>query len=400
MSGERERVHTVGDSRQGMRVLLLYRSFDPSVRLCAYLQLQWLADREKICFRHTSTVSLCREDLDWAQIVFFVRGDGLLDEKLASRSLAAGKRVVYVLDDDLLNVPRELMSGTFYAQRSVKRHILRLLSDCTCFCSSSSLLLEKYGGMCGRCFPVREPTSICLARKPEQPDGKVHIGFAGSPDRYGDVDRIISGALTEIKKRYGERVCIEFFGGKTALAETLHCRTYPFMESYEAYQEQMARLNWDIGLAPMPDTPFHACKYHNKLVEYSGFGIAGVYSDVLPYRGAVEHEYTGLLCENDTDSWVKALSRLIEDEQLRRRISDNCLKMARGAFSVETAARDMWSHLASLDVPEDMKPVGGLGLLKLKGMMSWYFEKFTKYGWKAPVVAVQKLVRLKKEDRG
>lgn len=382
------------------RVLLLYRAFDPSVNLCGYLQLDWLAKNGAVAFRHKRITDVQKEDLNWAEVVVFVRGDGLLDELLADACHRAGKYILYILDDDLLNVPLELGSGPYYAQRSVKRRIRQMLAYSDCFTSPSPVLLEKYGGLCRSAFSLVEPAAYCLPEKRANQDGRVHIGFAGSPDRGGDIDRLISGALAETVKRYGDRVKIEFFGVETETARQLGCETYPYTETYEEYQRAMARLNWDVGLAPMPDTAFHACKHYNKLVEYCGFGIVGVYSDLPPYRGGVEPGVTGLMCENTTQAWVDALSELIENSALRRQMAENCLERARGAFSVETAAREFQKALDALDIPETTAQVKiNLGWTKAKGLVSWYFEKFKKYGLKTPVVAVKKLVYLIRKEK-
>lgn len=386
-------------SRLNSRVLLLYRTFGPSVNLCGFLQFQKLAEDGRIDFRHKRITEVKREDLNWAQIIAFVRGDGRLDELMAKVCHRAGKCVLYILDDDLLNVPLELGSGAYYAQKSVKRHIWHMLEYSDCFASPSPILLKKYGGLCKRSFLLIEPAAYCIKEKRPKEGGAVHIGFAGSSDRGNDVDQIISGALAVIKERYGKRVSLEFFGVKTQTAEQLGGKTYPYTESYEEYQRIMARLDWDIGLAPMPESDFHACKHYNKLVEYCGFGIVGVYSDLPPYHGAVEHGVTGLLCKNTTQAWVEALSRLIDEEGLRREMAQNCLERAAGAFSVETAARKMDQGLSRLELPADIKPVKGcLVWMKLSGMFSWYLEKFKKYGLKTPVIAVKKLAYLMKKE--
>lgn len=382
------------------RVLLLYRTFGPSVNLCGYIQLDWLAKNGAVAFRHKRITDVQTEDLNWAEVVVFVRGDGLLDELLAGACHRAGKYILYILDDDLLNVPLELGSGPYYAQRSVKRHIRRMLAYSDCFASPSPVLLEKYGGLCRSAFSLIEPAAYCLPEKRANEDGRVHIGFAGSSDRGSDIDRLISGALVETAKRYGERVKIEFFGVETETARKLGCETYPYTESYEEYQRAMARLNWDIGLAPMPDTAFHACKHYNKLVEYCGFGVVGIYSDLPPYTGAVEDRVTGLLCENSQEGWAGALSELIENSALRREMAENCLERARGVFSVETAARELQKALDALDIPETTDQVRiSLGRIKAKGLVSWYLEKFKKYGWRTPAVAVKKLVYLIRKEK-
>ena len=88
-----------------LKVLLLYRTFGPSVNLCGYIQLKWLADHGRVEFRDKRIMDVKKRDLEWCEIAVFVRGDALLDEWMAKVCHKAGKTVVYILDDDLLNVP-------------------------------------------------------------------------------------------------------------------------------------------------------------------------------------------------------------------------------------------------------------------------------------------------------
>lgn len=377
------------------RILLLYRTFGPSVNLCGLTQLEWLFNHGYVEFRHMPILHVGLEDLEWAQLVAFVRGDGLLDESLAWICHESGRTVLYILDDDLLNVPMELGSGPYYAQGSVKRHIHRLMEVSDCFFSPSPKLLELYCMKGKKSFRIIEPSVYQMRRKPVHTDGKIHIGFAGSSDRGSDIDHLLSDTLRTITAHYGNRVILEFFGIETAIAKELGCKTYPYTDSYEEYQKRMACLNWDIGLAPMPDTHFHSCKHYNKLIEYCGFGIAGVYSNLLPYTLGVEDGVTGILCDNTTQAWVGALSRLIEDDALRQQIQRECLDRAKRAFSVETAAKKLLDDLTGIETPEPGKvKVLCFPLMKLVGLSSWYCEKFKKYGWRTPVIAAKKLAML------
>lgn len=376
------------------KILLLYRTLDPSVHLCGYSQFSWLAEKGKCEFQHKCIVDVQIDDLNWADMVAFVRGDALLDEKIAEICNRANKTLLYILDDDLLNVPMNLGSGPYYRQKSVKRHIKRMMDHCDILLSPSSKLLHKYGSYFEKSVQLIEPSMFCWDEKPIHKDGRIHLGFAGSFDRQGDIDAILSEALGQIKERYGDLVSIEFFGVRPRVANRLPCTVYPYQHSYEEYQNKMRELNWDIGLAPMPDTEFHSCKHFNKLVEYAGFGVCGIYSDVLPYKGAVLNRYNGLLCANDTEAWVRAISILIEDSAVRRNISNNCLLQASTEFSVPHAAENLAEQLLDFPLRDDIKDIDvNLTSIKRMGSISWYFEKYKKYGWRTPLVAVQKLIR-------
>lgn len=377
------------------KILLLYRTFDPSVHLCGYAQFHWLTKQERCEFRHKRIKDVQTDDLNWAEFVAFVRGDALLDERIAALCHRAGKIVLYILDDDLFNVPAQLGSGPYYRQKSVKRHIDRMMQYSDALVSPSPKLLNKYGSSFQYTIPIIEPSLFSWDKRPSHTDGRIYIGFAGSFDRSGDIDLILSEALTRIKERYKDQIVIEFFGVHPKLIKQLSCTVYPYQESYESYQKMMQQLNWDIGLAPLPDTEFHSCKHYNKLVEYAGFGICGIYSDVPPYSGAVQDQYNGLLCANSTDAWVNALTRLIEDSELRQRISHNCLQQAHTVFSVPFAAEKLADEMAKIQTNAHAEEIQtSLIMIKAIGLISWYIEKLKKYGWKTPVVAAKKIIRM------
>lgn len=381
--------------KQPIKVLLLYRTFGPSVNLCALLQLNYLSKQGTISFKHTRILATKKADLEWAQLVIFVRGDGLLDEWMAKVCRDAGKKVLYILDDDLLNVPMYLGSGAYYAQKSVKEHIKKIMEYSDYFASPSEILLKKYSSLFCGSFRIIEPSAYKMEKKPINQTGVIRIGFAGSSDRGSDIDTILSDALKQIVNHYGNKISIEIFGTQTKISNEIPCKQYSYTESYQEYQQKMYEFNWDIGLAPMPDTEFHNCKHYNKLVEYSSFGIAGIYSNVKPYAGEVENNVTGLLCENNTESWVNAITQLIENKSLRESISNNCLEKAKTVYSIEYAGENFGNYLEHMKIEgiQNTK-IGFLGWAKLRGLASWYREKFQKFGWKTPFIAVKKIYQI------
>lgn len=384
-----------------LRVLLLYKVMIPSVVLCGYLQLKRLSERGDVEFKHSSTDALKEDDLNWANVVLLVRGDSPLEVWIAQQCRRTGRYVIYVLDDDLLHMPPQLSSSDFYHSETVQASIHKLLELANCFAAPSLRLLEKYGVGMEKTFQLVEPSAFVMKEKRHREEEVIYIGFAGSVDRGGDIDRLLAGALCQIKEKYGQGVRIELFGPQTETARKVGAKTYPYLDSYQAYQEMMAQLNWDIGLAPMPCSEFHRCKHYNKLVEYCGFGIAGVYSREEPYLGVVKDGVNGLLCKNTTQAWVDAISRLIEDTALRQFISQTCLEQARDRFSVEQAANafgDFLAPWAAAGKEEEQASVQGLAVSRCRKKFGYRCQRIREYGWRAPAVILRKVIKkLKKE---
>ena len=129
-------------------------------------------------------------------------------------------------------------------------------------------------------------------------------------------------------------------GAKPAFCDKLGLKHLPYQDGYDAYTAFMAKCNWDIGLAPMPKSAFHRCKYFNKYVEYASFGIVGVYSNVEPYIYGIRDGENGLLVNNTTEEWLNALTKLIEDEKYRKKLSKNCLKEANERYPLDVLSED------------------------------------------------------------
>jgi hypothetical protein len=119
---------------------------------------------------------------------------------------------------------------------------------------------------------------------------------------------------------------------------------HAFQPDYDRFFREFASAGFDIGLAPLTDDVFHRAKSNNKYREYAAARIAGVYSDVEVYS-CVADGRTGLLVSNREGSWLRALSRLIEDEALRARIQEQAYLDAREHYGLEKTQEVWLRHL-------------------------------------------------------
>lgn len=321
-----------------MNVLITSTTFIPSVLLCGHTQLEYLEKQGKLNYKFVISHFTNKKNIEWADIIVFLRSDSDIDAYVSKIAKKAGKKLIYVLDDDILNVPNYLSSAPYYLLPSTNKNIRTIMSNCDTFLTPSPVLLEKYGKNFKYKFLISEPSLNRINKKPE--NDKVKIGFAGSIDRAQDLNEILEGAITEIVNKYGDSIDIEFMGAKPDFVDKLNLKHLPYQDGYDAYTAYMAKCNWDIGLAPMPNTPFHRCKYFNKYVEYASFGIAGIYSNLEPYTYGIRHNDNGLLANNTTKDWVDAISKLIEDTKLRKQISNVCLKEANEIYALDILADD------------------------------------------------------------
>ena len=305
-------------------VFLLYESFIPSVKLCAYEQMSYLQQKVKIEFIHSKVQSVTTQQCKWADVVIFVRSSRWLEWKIAKKCKKARKLILYVLDDDVFEIAPDSLSAGYFHKDAVRKRVWWFIKNSDVFISPSRHILEKYKSDAKQVLRLEEP---CLkhnfASVHKKKNRKLKIGFAGSVDRAGDVQRIVQQAIEEFYEKHKEEVDIEFMGAKIDLIDRLGLTYYPYEEDYEQYQKRFFELNWDIGLAPMPDTEFHRGKHYNKYIEYSSIGCVGIYSDVIPYDYIVEDKRNGILCGNSTKEWVEALEWCLENQDKVQEIRRN-----------------------------------------------------------------------------
>lgn len=336
-------------SAQKMHILLIYPGMIPSIRLCGYTQLEDLNSRGLVDFKAVRNIHLRQKDLRWADVVLLGRADSWYENMLVRQLHKAGKCVAYIIDDDLLNIPSYLTSFSYFNRRGIRRNIQQMLHYSDLIISPSPLLLSKYApeGSGRKGLRIEEPAVLPVSYAPHDPTGPVRIGFAGSVDRTRDVETILKDALLRIKAEYGEKVSFCFYGAIPSFADALAADTIPYCNSYDIYRETLNNLQWDIGLAPMPETPFHACKHYNKFVEYATSGIVGIYSDTEPYVRLKDWEDAGLFCKNDTDSWYSSIKYLLENrdrlEQMRRKVCE----YGHRELSIQSSSENFYRELTA-----------------------------------------------------
>jgi hypothetical protein len=106
----------------------------------------------------------------------------------------------------------------------------------------------------------------------------------------------------------------------------LNSARYEFRQQVPYEELARATGGFDIGIAPLLDTPFNRARSNVKLKEYSAGGAAWLASAVGPYRAMGTRE-GGRLVHHDR--WLEALDELIRSGFKRRRLSRQALKWAK-----------------------------------------------------------------------
>jgi len=96
--------------------------------------------------------------------------------------------------------------------------------------------------------------------------------------------------------------------------------------------------NMDIAVAPLQMNAFNDSKSEIKVAEAGRYKIPLIASNVGCYNETIENWKTGVLIEPDASKtvWVKAITRLVKDAQLRKSMGGNLHKITEMHFNINT----------------------------------------------------------------
>jgi glycosyltransferase involved in cell wall biosynthesis len=150
----------------------------------------------------------------------------------------------------------------------------------------------------------------------------VRIGWTGTPHHLDDIV-IVEQALKEICRMH-PNVKLVFFGFMPPhiqeMVDPLRIEFYSFVPS-ETYYLCLAKMDIDIGIAPLVQNGFNRGKTARKAQEYGALRIAPVLTDWDTYAAWTDEVNCIKPKKNRHIDWVKSLDRLVTDATLRDRIA-------------------------------------------------------------------------------
>jgi glycosyltransferase involved in cell wall biosynthesis len=160
---------------------------------------------------------------------------------------------------------------------------------------------------------------------------RIVIGYMGTLTHDEDLMMVLS-AIEEVCERYPNKIEFQVIGAirKDETKESLrnipvrYVTPRPHENEYPLFMLWFTgRINWDITISPLRDTPFNHSKSDIKFLDTCAIGSSGIFSNVASYKSTVQHMETGWLADNDKEAWIEALERLISDEDLRISMARN-----------------------------------------------------------------------------
>lgn len=256
-----------------------------------------------------------------------------------------GTKLVVDIDDNFLDVDEDNPAKREYDKnKMIKANLGAILSFSDAITVSTIPLKERLDAHLKEIHGVSKPIFVIPNYNDvsewnfehKKGDKGVVIGYMGSVSHHGDLKMVLPAIKTVLEKY--SNVVFQLMGQYTMAdakkafkdwSQEVRARMHlvPPSANQPDFPLWFSQQPWDIGIAPLVDTPFNQCKSHIKWMEYSMYQIPTVASKVYPYymdvlgKATITDGETGLLARDD--EWVEKLSLLIEDKELRKRLGKN-----------------------------------------------------------------------------
>jgi hypothetical protein len=255
--------------------------------------------------------------------------------ELVRRLARKGVAVVWDEDDDISATPRHApvyrKNGGRRGMRRAFARSVEIAATASLMTTPSARLAEKYRAQGVEHVEVIENhvAQEHVGRERPRHQGVV-IGIVAAGEHAVDFRKLRFDRMLRrlLDAHEGVRVVTLGWGHDLPAGRHSHIAHVP-IEELIATERQ-----FDIGLAPLADTPFSCARSNVKLKEYAAAGAMWLASPVGPYLGMGEQQ-GGLLVRDG--EWLGALERFVVDFRARTQLMEQARAWAR-TQSVDRAA--------------------------------------------------------------
>jgi len=241
--------------------------------------------------------------------------------------------VPYIVDYDDAIFHRYDLHRNRWVRSLLGGKIDRIMADSQLVIAGNQYLAERSLGAGAKRVEIL-PTVVDATRYQPQyntQSGVVTIGWIGSPSTQRYLD-IVLGAMSKLCQM-GKSIRLVVVGGKLPVQANLPIVNMEWSEVGEVGMIQ----SFDVGIMPLPDSPWERGKCGYKLIQYMACGKPVVASPVGVNQKIVGHGINGFLA-GDEEEWVGYLLRLIEDPLLRTEMGKKGRARVEAEFSLELAS--------------------------------------------------------------
>jgi glycosyltransferase involved in cell wall biosynthesis len=202
------------------------------------------------------------------------------------------------------------------------RHVVEMLQLTNVVTTTSEALATQYREWGAAEVQVVENylPDYYTAERPPRGDGLV-IGWTAAGEHAYDLEQLEIRSTLERLLAAHPQVRVVSAGLQLGLPSDRY--TYSEVIQYQDLARYVG--TFDIGIAPIADTPFNRAKSNVKVKEYAAMGVPWLASPIGPYAGLGERQGGRLVPD---DRWDEALERLVSDRRARQKLTKRGVKWA------------------------------------------------------------------------
>jgi glycosyltransferase involved in cell wall biosynthesis len=179
-----------------------------------------------------------------------------------------------------------------------------------------------------------------VVRTYENNDSNFIIGWIGTPSTVWYLNAI-EDALREVARKFPIELVI--VGGGDFQIQGVNVRSIPWTESSEVQEIQ----KFDIGVMPLPQSPYEMGKCGYKLIQYMACGVPAVASPVGVNSEIISNGISGFLASSIKE-WVDAIKLMLTNRELYSVMREEGIKKVKREYNLALCEKKLYSLLASL----------------------------------------------------
>lgn len=314
--------------------------------------------------RVKKTQSVTAEDLGWCDICLAIRPNSIYSVAIAKAAVSAGRYYISSFDDDIVNLPKP------NPEAWKRKYAIMCIKKSNAVFSTSPFILKDYRKYSNDYNSVWTDAFVRSSdiKKTHNVGEKIRIIYPAGADHIDLYNKYIKPIVNELFDMYPDKLDFTFVGVKPNVNEFKYPQSVHLVDAmpFGDYQKYMMINDFDIGIAPLCKTNFNERKYFIKFIEYAKYSIAGLYSDVFPYKTVVFDKHNGVLVNNSANNWKQALIMLIEDGAILRNIVDNSQKYLQQNLLFEIVCKKLKEQCQELGSFKSPKPNNHINIVLSK----------------------------------
>ena len=167
------------------------------------------------------------------------------------------------------------------------------------------------------------------------------IGWIGSPSTVKYLHDLLP-VFEELNKKIP--ITLHIVGADITFPTSFKVVSIPWSDSTEV----VSMLHFDIGVMPLPDSPWERGKCGFKLIQYMGCSKAVVASPVGVNSYIVSNELDGFLAKTE-EQWYHSLKLLLSDVTLRDRMGSLGRIKVEQKYNVDVALSSLLDIIVKVD---------------------------------------------------